>query len=167
MTTLLCFNSSASSSASPHEQFLQALFLRGAPALNGSQVGIGRSRSAGVRSASASIEGVEGELSVHKAFFEDLRSGSSRRRGNAIEVGAAVADLCLSENDAPDDKSGFCAIMVPSSGRADRILNPARVSSEGRVKRPEDRLRRCRVPKGVKPENIGGRKVDSLGSRLS
>lgn len=84
-------------------QFLHAFFLRGPLGLTGSHVGTGRSRSAGVNSDSASIEGVDGELSAQSAFFDDLRPGSILRRGNAMAVGALVGVT----NDAPEDCAGF------------------------------------------------------------
>lgn len=70
-------------------------------------------RSDAVRRASASIGGVAGECNDHSAFLDDLRSGSSRRRGSATAVPeVGNADLFLSENIVPGVCAGFCAITV-------------------------------------------------------
>jgi hypothetical protein len=59
------------------------------------------------------------------------------------------ADLFLSDTDGV---FGFCAMMVPFSERDERISNPAKVSSEGRVWNPDVRFRRCRFPNGIRLE---------------
>jgi len=77
--------------------------------------------SSAVRSASASISGVEGaEVIAHSASF--LAGSILRFSFNDI------AALFLSDTDG---ELGFCAMMVPSSRRSERILKPAKVSSEG------------------------------------
>jgi hypothetical protein len=145
-------------------QFLHAFFRRGALGLNGSHVGTGRSRSAGVSRDSASIEGVEGEFKVQSAFLEDLRSGSIMRRGRAT---AGKEDLFLRVSDVPGKCAGFCAMIVPSSARADSTVNPARVSSEVRVIRSVERFKSWRVPRAIKPESTWGSKTGRLGSSAS
>ena len=64
--------------------------------------------------------------------------------------------LRFSLNDAANLFLGgmfdFCAMIVPLSGVDERISNPARVSSEGRVRNPDMRFRRCRFPNGVRLE---------------
>lgn len=105
-------------------------------------MGTGRDLSSAVRSASASISGVEGaEVIAHSAFFF---SGSVLRF--SLNKGADAADLSL------DALGGFCAMMVPSSGRDESRLKPVKVSSEGRDLNPEVRFRRWRFPNGVRPE---------------
>jgi hypothetical protein len=142
MTTFPVLRSSSSSSARPHEHPLQAFFRRGAPAFTGSQVGTGRVLSSAVRSASASISGVEGaEVIAHSAFF----FAGSILRFSLNDV----ADLFLSDTDGV---LSFCAMIVPSSGRDERILKPAKVSSEGRDWNPDVRFRRWRFPSGIRLE---------------
>ena len=93
--------------------------------------------------ASASILGVEGELKAHKAcFFAGsvfflLRSAPGWR----LFRGTDVLATCW----------GFWAMIVHSSGSAERTLNPASVSSDGKVRTAEVRLIKWRVPKGVIP----------------
>jgi hypothetical protein len=108
--------------------------------MTGSQVGTGRVLSSAVRSASASISGVDGaDVMAHSAFFF---AGSVLR----FNLNDDAADVFLSDTD------GFCARIVPFSGRDERILKPANVSSEGRVWNPDVRFRRYRFPNGVKLE---------------
>ena len=107
--------------------------------MTGSQVGTGRVLSSAVRSASASISGVDGDVMAHSAFFF---AGSVLR----FNLNDDAADLFLSDTD------GFCAMIVPFSGKDERILKPAKVSSEGRLWDPDVRFRRCRFPNGVKLE---------------
>lgn len=57
-------------------------------------------------------------------------------------------------------------MMVPCSRREERMVNPARVSSDGRVWSAELMLRRCRVPRGVRPVKSWGRKTEILGRRV-
>ena len=58
---------------------------------------------------------------AHSAFF----LAGSILRFNLNDI----AELFLSDTDGV---LGFCAMIVPSSGREERILKPATVSSEGR-----------------------------------
>lgn len=136
-TTFPVLRSSSSSSARPHVHPLQAFFRRGAPPVTGSQVGAGRDLSSAVRSASASINGVAGaDVIAHSAFFF---SGS-------------VLRFSLNNGAGPflDRWFGFCAIIVPSLGRDETIVKPAKVSSEGRDWNPDARFSRRRFPNGIK-----------------
>ena len=94
-------NSSASSSASPHVQFLHAFFRRGCDPSVGSHTGAGRCLSAGVSRESASICGVAGELRAHNAFFFAgsvfLRFGSGTDGAEDI---AAVIGVCAESREA-------------------------------------------------------------------
>lgn len=128
-TTLLAFFSSSSYSASPQEHPLQAFFFfRAAAEVTGSHVGTGLALSAGVRRASASIMGVDGELRVQSAFFVAV-SVFLRLSG----TDAPVAILFLRDKEALGACAGFWAVIAPSSGNVARTLKPARVSSDGRV----------------------------------
>ena len=62
---------------------------------------------------------------AHSAFFF---SGSVLRF--SLNKGADAADPFLSGKDGA--WFGFCTMMVPSSGKDERMLKPAKVSSEGR-----------------------------------
>lgn len=144
-TTWLRLSSSASSSASPQLQFLHAFFLRGAvDAVTGSH---GRALSESVRSASASIGGVPGVLSVHSAFFASgfvfLRRGS--------RSGAFVESAFLRETVAVGACAGFWAMRVVAEV-AERIVKPLRVTSEGTLDSGEI-LCRCNVPSGISDES--------------
>ena len=57
---------------------------------------------------------------AHSAFF----LAGSILRFSLNDIG----ELLLSDKDGA---LGFCAMIVPSSGRDERILKPAKVSSEG------------------------------------
>ena len=78
---------------------------------------------------------------AHSAFF----FAGSVLRFSLIDV----ADLFLSDTDG---MLGFCAMIVPSSGRVERTLKPAKVSLEGRNWNPDVRFRRWRFPSGVRLE---------------
>ena len=121
---------------------------------------------AGVSKASASIFAAEGALRDQSAFFVAL---SVLRRGRAA-MGALPFKRCacfFSENTAPVEWPGFCAIMLPSALSPDNIVNPARVSSEGIVLRVEVRLRRWSVPRGFRPSWICNKSAGRLGSNPS
>ena len=161
-TTLLFLRSSSSNSARPHEQFLHAFFLRGAAGLTGSHAGTGRALSAGVRRDSASMRGVDDEeVSAQSACF---LAGSGLRLSLS---GTDPLDRDFSGTEALGVCAGFCAIIEPLSAIDDRTLNPARVSSEGRVWKADVKLRMCSVPRGVRPIRSCASSEGSFGVNVS
>ena len=76
---------------------------------------------------------------AHSAFFF---------AGSALRFSLNDAGLFLSDTD------GFCAMIVPSPGRDERISKPAKASSEGRDRNPDVRFRRWRFPSDVRLEKI-------------
>ncbi len=149
-TTLLCLSSSASSSARPQVQFLQAFFRRGA--LEMLVIGShGRARSDSVSKASESMEGVPGALRVQSAFF--AAESVFLRRGNM--TGLDTDGAC----------AGFWAMMVGEEG-AESTVKPESVSSDA-IGECDVVFWRCKVPSGVRAERSCESRNESLGMSAS
>jgi hypothetical protein len=123
-------NSASSSSASPHVQPLHAFFRRGPPSLNGSHAA-GRALSASVSKLSASMVSPRGAVRSHMALL-----AATLRRGRAARAGAVV--LVFRDTDAPADRGGFWAIIVPSTRWAVRTWKPANIRLEVILGGPEE-----------------------------
>ena len=66
-----------------------------------------------------------------------------------MAAGVATIGLFLSKYVVARVWAGFWAMTAPSSGRVERTLKPASVSSEERDWSADDMFRRCSVPKGL------------------
>lgn len=152
-------SSASSSSASPHVQPLHALLRRGPPALDGSHAA-GRALSASVSKLSASIVSPRGAVRSQMAFL-----AATLRRGRAAEAGATV--LVFKDTDAPAERGGFWAIIVPSASWTVRTLNPAKIRLEERLGGSEEvRWSKCSVPSGESPSWSWESKSDKRGCRV-
>jgi hypothetical protein len=118
-------SSASSSSANPQVQPLHAFLRRGPPALDGSHAA-GRALSASVSKLSASIVSPRGAVRSQMAFL-----AATLRRGRAAEAGAAV--LVFRDIEAPAERGGFWAIIVPSARWAERTLKPAKTRLDERL----------------------------------
>jgi hypothetical protein len=116
-----------------------------------------------VSSDSASITGVEGDdVIAQRASF---LAGSVFRF--SFIKGTEFADRFIKESEVLGACAGFCAMRSLLSGMDDRTLNPARVSSEGRVCMAELKLSRWRVPSGVRPDKSWARNQGNFRFRES
>ena len=138
---------------------MHAFFRRGAAAFTGSHVGTGRALSSGVSSDSASITGVEGDdVIAQRACF---LAGSVFRF--SFIKGTEFADRFIRESEVLGACAGFCAMRCPLSAMDDRTLNPARVSSERRVRVEELKLSKWRVPSGVMVDKSWAKNQGNFG----
>lgn len=148
--------SSSSSSAKPHEQFLHALFRRGAEPFTGAHA-MGLTLSSGVKRDSGSIVGVEGAVKLHKAFFERISEDDDEK-----ETGFRALAF-LREIDIPGAKEGFRAVIIAFVIEIE--VNPVRVRSETKFRDALSASTTYKDPEGIKADKIA-EKSEEFAERL-